>query len=221
MSIEVNAKTVMGSNLVTNGLNLYLDAGISYPGSGTVWNDLSGNSLNATITSGATFIPDGIRSYFTFTALSAIYIPHNDKLSPTSFNNEATYDCWISGGNYLNKRGGLFNKFTEYSAIISEPTYAPGENLYSYADDPWNWHEFNNNHSISSDTLSKLINLVTNGLFSFIFLIRNLSILLSLNSHNKSYNVKKIDSKSLSVSSSGKFSSISSHIVINSLYSIF
>jgi len=43
--------------IVTDGLVLALDAGNtkSYPGSGTAWNDLSGNSNNGTLTNGPTF----------------------------------------------------------------------------------------------------------------------------------------------------------------------
>lgn len=44
------------NNIVTNGLVMYLDAAnpLSYPGTGTTWRDLSGNSKNGTI-SGATY----------------------------------------------------------------------------------------------------------------------------------------------------------------------
>jgi hypothetical protein len=47
--LRSNASAFIPANVVQNGLNLYLDAGIpqSYPGSGTNWNDLSGNALNA------------------------------------------------------------------------------------------------------------------------------------------------------------------------------
>ena len=40
--------------IVTSGLILHLDAGnsSSYPGSGTTWSDLSGNSINGTLTNG-------------------------------------------------------------------------------------------------------------------------------------------------------------------------
>lgn len=46
-----------GPRIVTNGLVLYLDAGStkSYPGSGTVWTDLSGNNNNGTLTNGPTY----------------------------------------------------------------------------------------------------------------------------------------------------------------------
>jgi hypothetical protein len=46
-----------GPRIVTNGLVLYLDAGNnkSYPGSGTVWTDLSGNNNNGTLINAPTF----------------------------------------------------------------------------------------------------------------------------------------------------------------------
>jgi hypothetical protein len=49
--------TIGGSNIVTSGLVLSLDAANSrsYPGSGTTWFDLSGNSNNGTLTNGPTF----------------------------------------------------------------------------------------------------------------------------------------------------------------------
>jgi hypothetical protein len=46
-----------GPRIVTDGLVLHLDAGNrkSYPGSGTSWNDLSGNANNATMSGGVSF----------------------------------------------------------------------------------------------------------------------------------------------------------------------
>jgi hypothetical protein len=56
--------------LVTNGLQLCLDAGNtrSYPGSGTTWTDISNNSRNGTLTNGPTFssgsiVFDGTNDY--------------------------------------------------------------------------------------------------------------------------------------------------------------
>lgn len=64
-----------GPNVVTNGLVLCLDAAntLSYPGSGTVWSDLSGNSNTGTLTNGPTFnsgnggsiVFDGTNDYVT------------------------------------------------------------------------------------------------------------------------------------------------------------
>jgi hypothetical protein len=60
--------------IVTDGLVLCLDAANkkSYPGSGTTWNDLSGNNNNGTLTNGPTFnsvnlgslVFDGVNDYF-------------------------------------------------------------------------------------------------------------------------------------------------------------
>ena len=60
MSVSYN------SSIVTNGLVLCLDAGNprSYPGSGTVWRDVSGNVNNGTLTNGPTYT-SGISGYFT------------------------------------------------------------------------------------------------------------------------------------------------------------
>ena len=46
-----------GPDIVTDGLVFLLDAANkkSYPGSGTVWNDLSGNNTNGTLTNGPVF----------------------------------------------------------------------------------------------------------------------------------------------------------------------
>jgi hypothetical protein len=43
--------------VVTTNLSMFLDAGnaSSYPGSGTAWTDLSGNSRNGTLTNGPTY----------------------------------------------------------------------------------------------------------------------------------------------------------------------
>ena len=50
-----------GPEVVEDGLVLALDAGNpkSYPGSGTTWTDLSGNSNNGTLVNGVTFNTDG------------------------------------------------------------------------------------------------------------------------------------------------------------------
>ena len=51
-----------GPDTVTDGLVLSLDAANkkSYPGSGTAWNDLSGNAINGTLTNGPVFSSDNV-----------------------------------------------------------------------------------------------------------------------------------------------------------------
>jgi hypothetical protein len=83
--------------IVTNGLVLNLDAAKkdSYPGTGTAWNDISGNRNNGTLTNGPTFDPanggsivfDGVDDY--------TEIPSNPTLSVSS---QITISCWC----YLN-----------------------------------------------------------------------------------------------------------------------
>ena len=72
-----------GAPVVDTGLQLWLDAGqlASYPGSGTTWTDLSGNSNNGTLTNGPTYssttnggsiIFDGIDDYTTITGYKGV-----------------------------------------------------------------------------------------------------------------------------------------------------
>ena len=53
---------------VTSGLSLFLDAGnsASYPGTGTAWSDLSGNSNNGTLVNSPAYTAAGRDSYFSF-----------------------------------------------------------------------------------------------------------------------------------------------------------
>jgi len=57
-----------GIPIVTSGLTFYVTANdtTSYPGSGTVWYDLSGNGYNGTLTNGPTFTTTGSTSWFQY-----------------------------------------------------------------------------------------------------------------------------------------------------------
>ena len=73
--------TSSASQIVTSGLQLYLDAGdsSSYPGSGNTWYDLSGNNNNGTLVNGPTYssvnggciVLDGSNDYVQFSTISA------------------------------------------------------------------------------------------------------------------------------------------------------
>jgi hypothetical protein len=83
--------TFGGSNTVTDGLVLWLDAANrkSYPGSGTSWLDLSGNNNTGTLTNGPTFssanngsiVFDGVDDYV--------------QLSNPTFTNQMTAEIFI------------------------------------------------------------------------------------------------------------------------------
>ena len=83
-----------GPDIVEDGLVLALDAGNirSYPGSGSSWNDISGNSNNGTLTNGPTFssadggsiLLDGTNDY--------VNGVHNSQLDTTG---SMTGACWF------------------------------------------------------------------------------------------------------------------------------
>ena len=100
-----------------SGLVLHLDAGnpASYSGSGTAWNDLSGNGSNVTLTSttynsanGGSIVFNGTTSYADFTAnigstnavTVEMWVKTNSLTSPTGmYFGFGLYDVWTSGGN--------------------------------------------------------------------------------------------------------------------------
>jgi hypothetical protein len=55
--VTLNGVYVVDLGVVTTNLSMFLDAGnaSSYPGAGTAWTDLSGNSRNGTLTGGPTY----------------------------------------------------------------------------------------------------------------------------------------------------------------------
>lgn len=78
------------SNIVTNGLQVYLDAAnsTSYPGSGNIWYDLSGNGRNATMVGTPTFTTN----YFTGFTDANYFTMSTTNLSPRT--NDFTYSMW-------------------------------------------------------------------------------------------------------------------------------
>ena len=100
-----------------SGLVLHLDAGntASYSGSGTTWNDLSGNGSNVTLTNttyssanGGSIVFNGTTSYADFTAnigstnvvTVEMWVKTNSLTSPTGmYFGFGLYDAWTSGGN--------------------------------------------------------------------------------------------------------------------------
>jgi hypothetical protein len=81
-----------GPNVIDNGLVLSLDAGNvkSYPGSGTIWYDKSGNNNNGTLTNGPTFsggsiVFDGVDDYVDTTFKASISIGNGNPFTISAF----------------------------------------------------------------------------------------------------------------------------------------
>ena len=111
-----------------SGLVLHLDAANpnSYSGSGTTWNDLSGNGSNVTLTStsynsanGGSIVFNGTTSYADFTAnvgstnvvTVEMWVKTNSLTNPTGmYFGFGLYDAWTSGGNigYNTSAGDLY-----------------------------------------------------------------------------------------------------------------
>lgn len=118
--------TVTITCLSNSGLVLHLDAGnpASYSGSGTTWNDLSGNSPNVTLTSttysaanGGSIVFNGSSSYANFNAnigntnvvTVEMWVRTNSLKVPSGamYFGFDRYDVWTSGGNIgYNTSGG-------------------------------------------------------------------------------------------------------------------
>jgi hypothetical protein len=100
---------VYNSSVVRDGLVLHLDAANpkSYPGSGTVWRDLSGLGNNGTLLNGAVFVSsnlgniafDGVNDY--------VSVPNSESLNPST----STLVCWAKSNTATwNSLGFLMSK---------------------------------------------------------------------------------------------------------------
>jgi hypothetical protein len=123
--------------LSNSGLVLHLDASnpSSYSGSGTTWNDLSGNGSNVTLTSttynaanGGSIVFNGSSSYADFTAnigntnvvTVEMWVKTNSLKAPNGamYFGFGQYDVWTSGGNIgYNTAGG--DQYGFYSSQVN------------------------------------------------------------------------------------------------------
>ena len=124
-----------GPKIVTDGLVLCLDAANrkSYPGSGTAWNDLSGNGNNGTLTNSPTF-DSGNNGSIVFDGTDD-YITGNLNFSPTTYPN-FTVEAWVYGDSWthsyiyrgvLNRSNGVNHDFSVYISSSSHTTNSAGE----------------------------------------------------------------------------------------------
>jgi len=106
----------LGPKITTNGLVLAIDAADknSYPGSGTVWTDLSGNRNTGTLNNGPTYnslvggniLLDGTDDY--------VSVENNTILNPSNI----TVSIWVKRNAYQSSVGSLIRRNNNDSYVI-------------------------------------------------------------------------------------------------------
>ena len=160
--------------IVTDGLVLALDAADknSYPGSGTIWNDMSGNGNNGTLTNGPTFnsanggsiVFDNVNDYVnlgTPSTLAGLQVPLTISLwakIPTTDSYDVLYSAY---GSTINSRlysmlrldSGTFKYFTSTSngSFQQYGTLVPITNV-------WNFYAVTVSGTVSSASLTIYLN---------------------------------------------------------------
>ena len=101
---------------VTSGISLLLDAGktTSYPGTGTTWNDLSGNGYNGTLTNGPTYSSNN-SGYIAFDGSNDVV---TGSISTSLFTGAHTITCWFYRLSVTDWSGLFSNNTTVYSSSI-------------------------------------------------------------------------------------------------------
>lgn len=129
--------TIVGQSVLTTGLQLYLDAGnaSSYPGTGTTWTDLSGNSRNGTLTGGPTYsTANGGTIVFDGTD---DFVQCSGSLTVTA----ATFVAWI-------KRNGNQGQYD--GIIFSRGSNTTGMNLQVSNQIGYTWNDAGNTYNWQS-----------------------------------------------------------------------
>jgi hypothetical protein len=110
-SLFVSEKPTAPPSLVTTNMVTYFDAAdvTSYNGSGTTWNDISGQSRNGTLTNGVTFSGSagGSRSAMVFDGTND-YVSTSYNLGSNPYSSNFTFSIWFrSPGNTGRKMMGI------------------------------------------------------------------------------------------------------------------
>jgi hypothetical protein len=124
-------------NVITRGLVLHLDVSAleSYPGSGTSWNDLSGNNNNGTLTNGPTYSSDN-QGYINFDGTND-YVTIPDSSNWDFGTGEFSIEMWIyldgaQPQNYSAYIGTFQSKWPASGWVIMN---SPGTNIRNYSND--------------------------------------------------------------------------------------
>jgi hypothetical protein len=118
-------------NIITNGLKLYLDAGniSSYPKTGIVWSDISGNGYNGTLQGGAGFNSANSGS-ITFDGTDD-YINLGNILDQNG-SDSFTVSCWFRL-NIVNQNHAIFAKEENIPNYLGYMIYVRADNRFALA----------------------------------------------------------------------------------------
>ena len=99
--------SIGGPNIIEDGLVLYLDAANtkSYIGSGTTWNDLSGNGNNGTLINGPTFSSENSGTIVLDGVNGRITLGDRPLLRPSTI----THCAWVRGHSFSSWHGIISN----------------------------------------------------------------------------------------------------------------
>jgi hypothetical protein len=124
-------------SIVSSGLVLHLDAGnaASYPGTGTTWTDLSGNSRNGTLTDGPT--------YSSANGGSIVFDGTNDfvQCSGSVTVTAATFVAWINRNGTQGTYDGI---------LFSRGTNTTGMNFFSSNQLGYHWNDSSSTYNWAS-----------------------------------------------------------------------
>jgi len=163
-----------GSSIITNNLGMLLDAANprSYPGSGTAWNDISGNRNNGTLTNSPTYSANN-NGYLIFNGTSQyVGLPYNATtltFSATNF----SLDCWIYLTAYSQGFSGyysaaLFSNYwlqwqisgtaSSFSALFIYANVGTVNNAVSYSFALNTWYNLSMTYSTGTGTWTMYVN---------------------------------------------------------------
>lgn len=150
--------TSYSPKIVTNGLTLVLDAANrrSYPGSGTSWNDLSGNTKDGTLTNGPTF--DSANGGSIVLDRVNDYIPISNTYTspslPTGTSPRTLICCFKTPNNFS---GAPYEHILHYGSPSTDQAYGialfnNGGNYY-ISNHTWSGTSYDSSRIIQSNTI--------------------------------------------------------------------
>lgn len=144
-------------NIVRNGLVLYLDAANlkSYPGSGSTWNDISGNENNGTLINTPTFSSSNA-GYFTFNGSNNyINIPTSSNITFNS-NDSYSVSSWFYVSSLPGRWSGIVTKSRDLGSWYG--LWIDPGNLYTFASTTNNVNLYGSNVTVGWHNVCGVLN---------------------------------------------------------------